>query len=64
MGEYAQFQAEFVVFQSQLLKEREAIATAKSRAQKVFWALYLLGSVLIVVSGLFEQPTVKTVSGG
>jgi hypothetical protein len=56
MGEYAQFQAEIVVIQLQLFKERDAIAAAKARAQKVFWAFYLLGSILVVASG-FLQPS-------
>jgi hypothetical protein len=52
MGEYARGQAEVVVIQQELLKERETIADRHRRAQRQLWVTYAAGSLAVVVGNI------------
>ncbi len=55
MGEHGYKAAEVVVIQEELLDEKELIETNEARAQKAFWALYVLGSLCILIGNLLPK---------
>jgi hypothetical protein len=46
--EIARIMAESTVIQTEFAKEKQRIEAKKSSAEKLFWVLYILGSVLIL----------------
>jgi hypothetical protein len=54
--EIAQIMAESTVIQTEFAEEKQRIKAKKSHAEKLFWVLYILGSVLILLGKMGFAP--------
>jgi hypothetical protein len=54
-NEVASVQAQLEVLQEELQREEQDIERKKTLSQRVLWAFYILGSLLVLVAGLLHE---------
>jgi hypothetical protein len=55
-SDFATVQAELEIIQIEHNHERESIAVQKATAQRIFWALYAIGSVAVIIGQVLPSP--------
>ena len=55
-SDLAAIQAELEIIQIEHNHEKESIAVQKATAQRIFWALYAIGSVAVIIGQVLPSP--------